>query len=365
MGFAWSMTVSSSAQTSKTLDIYVIDVEGGNAQLYVSPSGQSVLIDSGNIGPGATRDADRIMAAVHDAGVKQIDYLITTHYHPDHFGGLPEIATRIRIANFVDHGPNTQPDPRIDPVLKRYAELYMEARHTIAKPGDRIPIAGLNWLIVSAGGSTLKTPLPGGGDTNPYCVDFQRQILNPISGQLADATEDTQSVGSQITFGKFRALYLGDLVWNKEFELMCPTNLVGTSDVLVTSRHGQSSSNSELLVHAVRPRVILMNNGIRKGGQPEAMKVFFSSPGLENVWQIHFSQLSGQEYTVPGLFIANASDDRPLSLPIEPMKVSSQDPGAPQHEGNAYYLKVSAQPDGTFTVTNSRDGFSKTYRSRN
>jgi beta-lactamase superfamily II metal-dependent hydrolase len=353
------------AQTAKTLDVYVIDVEGGNSQLYVSPSGESVLIDSGNGGAAAVRDADRIMVAVRDAGLKQIDNLITTHYHGDHVGGLIELAKRVHIAHFIDHGANVQPAPQIDPLLQQYAELYSKVKHTVAKPGDKIAVAGLDWRVVSAAGQVLKTPLPGAGAPNRYCANFKRHAVNPVSGQPVGNTEDEQSVGSQITFGKFRALYLGDFTWNQEFDLMCPTNRVGIVDLFVVSRHGQVSSNSEALVHAVQPRVIIMNNGIRKGGQPDAIKVFLTSPRLENLWQIHFSQLGGQEYTVPGMFIANSTDDQQAALQVAPMPPpqGQQGPAVPQHNGPAFYFKVSAQQDGTFTVTNSRNGFSKTYRS--
>src|SRR5881392_1928858 len=89
---------------SKNLEIYVIDVEGGNATLFVAPSGESLLIDTGNGGAAATRDAGRIMAAMKDAGVQQIDHLITTHWHGDHFGGMPELASKVTIKEFIDHG---------------------------------------------------------------------------------------------------------------------------------------------------------------------------------------------------------------------------------------------------------------------
>src|SRR4051812_26909583 len=127
------------AQTRKTLDVYLIDVEGGNSTLFVAPSGESLLIDTGNGGAAATRDGDRIMAAVKDAGLTQIDHLITTHYHGDHVGGLPELATRIPIKEFIDHGANVQPTAQIDPVLQQYGGLAAKAKHTIAKTGTRIP----------------------------------------------------------------------------------------------------------------------------------------------------------------------------------------------------------------------------------
>jgi competence protein ComEC len=365
--FALALSAGLIAQTrtAKTLDIYVIDVEGGNAQLYVSPSGESVLIDTGNAGAAAVRDADRIMAAVHDAGLKQIDHLITTHYHGDHVGGLPELATRVPILEFIDHGPNVQPAPNIDPVMQQYAALYAKVKHRAVKPGDTVAVGGLDWRIVTAGGHVITTSLPRAGGPNPYCAGFARHAVNPVSGQPVGNTEDEQSVGSHVTFGRFRTLYLGDFTWNNEFELNCPNNRIGAVDVFVASRHGQSSSNSQLLVNAIQPRVTIVNNGARKGGQPDAMKILLNSPGLQDLWQIHFSQLGGQEYTVPGMFIANLFDEPQTAMPVAPMPPppqGSQAPQPPLHNGTAYWIKVSAQTDGTFSVTNGRNGFTKTYR---
>jgi hypothetical protein len=178
-------------------------------------------------------------------------------------------------------------------------------------------------------------------------------------------TENAQSVGSHVTFGKFRVLHLGDLTWNKEFDLMCPQNRLGTVDLWIVSHHGQPISNSEVLAHAIQPRAAILNNGTRKGGQPDAMKVIYSAPGLEDLWQVHFSQLSGQEYTVPGIFIANTIDDPLTAMPVAPLQAPAPGPGvapAPVHNGTAYWIKVSAQQDGTFTITNGRNNFSKTYR---
>ena len=342
---------------ARTFDIYVVDVEGGNATLFVSPSGESVLIDSGNAGPAAVRDAERIMAAVKDAQLAQIDHLITTHWHGDHFGGLAELAARVPIRNFIDHGPNVQPAPVADEFLqKTYPQLYAKARHVVAKPGMKIPVAGLDVLVVTSAGETIAKSISGGGAANPYCASFKPGENN---------AEDPMSVGTYVTFGKFRTIHLGDLTKNKEFELMCPTNRIGTVDVLLGLHHGVDTSNSEVLVHALRPRVAIMNNGTRKGGQPEVMTTLHSSPGLEDVWQMHFSQLSGQEYTVPGLFIANLLDEPLAAMPVAPIPSPQPGPGSPPppvHNGTAYWIKVSAQPDGSFTVTNSRNGFSKTYK---
>jgi hypothetical protein len=135
-------------------------------------------------------------------------------------------------------------------------------------------------------------------------------------------------------------------------------------DVLLGLHHGQASSNSAVLVHALHPRVAIMNNGTRKGGEPDVMKTVHSSPGLEDLWQLHFSVLSGQEYTVPGMFIANVTDEQQPAMPISPIPAPAPGPGAPPppaHNGVAYWIKLSAQQDGSFTVTNARNGFSKTY----
>ncbi len=351
----------SQTRTTKTLDIYVVDVEGGNATLFVPPSGESVLIDTGNVGPAAARDAARIQAAMKDAGIQQIDHLITTHWHGDHFGGMAEVASRVTIKEFIDHGGNVQPAQAADDFLqKTYPGLYAKAKHTVARPGDKVPVAGLDWRIVASAGEHITTALqgaPGAGKPNPYCSGFQPQEV--------DKTENAQSVGSHITFGKFRVLHLGDLTWNKEFDLMCPQNRVGTVDLWIVSHHGQAISNSPVLAHAIQARVAIMNNGTRKGGQPEAMKIIHSAPGLEDLWQVHFSQLSGQEYTVPGMFIANSIDEPQNAIPIAPIPAPQPGPGAPPapvHNGTAYWIKVSAQQDGTFTITNGRNGFSKTYR---
>jgi competence protein ComEC len=341
-----------------TLDIYVIDVEGGNAVLFVGPSGESLLMDTGNVAPGAVRDAGRIMAAVHDAGLTQIDHLIVTHWHGDHFGGLAELAPQIPIREFIDHGPNVQPGAAADEFLqKTYPQLITNAKHTVAKPGDKIRMGGVDVLVVASAGEIIKTPLPGGGKLNPECANFKPGENN---------AEDPQSVGIHITFGKFRAVHLGDLTKNKEFELMCPNNRLGTVDVLLGLHHGQASSNSPVMVHALHPRVAIMNDGTRKGGEPETMQTIHSSPGLEDLWQLHFSLLSGQEYTQPGMFIANTVDDPQPAMPIAPTPAPQPGPGTlppPAHNGAAYWIKLSAQPNGSFTVTNTRNGFSKTYKS--
>jgi competence protein ComEC len=347
-------------RASRTLSIYVIDVEGGNATLFVSPAGESLLIDTGN--PGA-RDALRIVAAAKDAGVTQIDHLILSHYHADHFGGLTELAARMPIRHFIDHGPGVEaptaaisPFPTYAAFFPAYAALYAKAQHTVAGAGDRISVSGLDVRVVMSAGQAIRTPLPGAGKPNPYCAQYTRKA--------ADASENAQSVGTSIRFGKFHLLFLGDLTWNKEFELMCPDNRVGAVDVFIVSQHGNAESNGPVLVHAIGPRVALMSTGTRKGGHPGAMQVLHTAPRFEDLWQTHFSVLGGQEYTVPGMFIANMADDQPPVVPIAPMPGPPFPDNAPPplaHDGPAYWIKASAQEDGAFTVTNTRNGFSKSY----
>ena len=347
------------AQSRTTLDMYLIDVEGGNATLFAAPGGESILIDTGNGGAAANRDADRIMAAAKDAGITRIDHLITTHYHGDHFGAMAEVAARLPVSQFIDHGANVQPAEPVDTFLsKTYPSLYAGKTHTVVKPGDVISVKGLDVRIVQSAGKGLTSALPGAGAANPYCAAFKPQDV--------DRSENAQSVGSHVTFGKFRVLHMGDLTVNKEFDLMCPTNRLGTVDLWVVSHHGQAISNSEVLVHAIQARVAILNNGTRKGGQPDAMKIIHSAPRLVDLWQLHFSQLSGQEYTVPGMFIANTVDEQPAVMPIAAFVPPAPGAGgapnpAPVHNGTAYWIKVSAQQDGSFTVTNARNGFTKTY----
>jgi hypothetical protein len=218
-------------------------------------------------------------------------------------------------------------------------------------------MAGVDVTIAASNGQTIRKALTGGGGPNAQCASF--------APREADQSENAQSVGSVITFGKFRMIHLGDLTWNKEFELMCPSNPIGSVDLLMISHHGLNLSNSEVLVHGLQPRVAIMNNGIRKGGTSDTMKIIYSSPGLEDLWQLHFSQLGGQEFATPGLFIANELPEPTVAVaPLDPQGARPGGPPAPAHDGPAYWIKVSAEANGAFTVANSRNGFAKTYAPR-
>src|SRR5262245_56440732 len=226
-GFVAVPAAQRATAASKPLEVYVIDTEGGKAALWISPTGQTLVIDSGN--PGG-RDTDRLMEAINAAGVKQIDYLISTHYHGDHVGGLQELAKRLPIGTYIDHGPNVEEREPVQGFQAAYAELYGKAKHLVVKPGDKVPIAGLDWRIVTSAGQGLKAPLPGGGKPNPACADS--------APNKAARDDNAQSVGSVITFGQFRAIDLGDLTWDNEIELMCPNNPIGTVDAYFVTHHG-------------------------------------------------------------------------------------------------------------------------------
>src|SRR5262245_21123275 len=348
-------TASASAQQRTTLDIYVTDVEGGNATLFVTPSGESVLIDTGNAN-GAVRDVGRIMDAVRDAHLTQIDHLILTHYHGDHFGGMEELSKQITIKEFIDHGPNVQPGVGADFEKDVYPRLYAKGKHTVAKPGDRIALKGVDWRIVASNGEMISaTTLPRANKANPECANFKA---------IDNNMEDPMSVASYITFGRFRTAHLGDLTRNMEFKLMCPNTRLPPVNLFLGLHHGVETSNSPVMVHALHPRVAIINNGRRKGGDPTTMMSIHTSPGLEDLWQIHFSQLSGQEFTQPGMFIANLLDEPSTAMPIAPIAAPQPGPNvppAPVHNGKAYWIKLVARQDGSFTVTNQRNGFSKTY----
>jgi beta-lactamase superfamily II metal-dependent hydrolase len=345
------------APAGKPLDVYVIDPEGGKSALWVTPAGQAILIDTGS--PGG-RDVARIMEAVNAAGVKQIDYLIATHYHSDHIGGLQELATRIPIRTYVDHGPSAEPREQVEGFTAAYAELYGKARHLVVKPGDRLPLTGVDWRIVTAAGEALKTPIagaPGAGAPNPACAATR------VKEQTDD--ENAMSIGSVVAMGKFRAADFGDLLWKKEVALMCPNNPIGTVDLFMVTHHGLDLSNAPALVHALRPRVAIMQNGTTKGAAIEVMQTLHSSPGLQDVWQLHWSYTAGIEYNQPGLFIANLEDPAVLgarlAAPPEAGRGRRGGGTPPAPHVPAYWIKVSAWPDGSFAVTNTRNGFSKTY----
>lgn len=317
-----------------------------------------MLLDAGPPGQVYT---DRILAAMQAAGVKQIDYFLVSHYHWDHFGTIADLAERVPVRRYVDHGPNVEHDrspefyrawgiSKAHPDYDRYVKARDKGEHFVPAPGDPIPVEGIGVRVVSSGGKVLVDPLEGGGAPNPACWVTSQRIENEV--------EDGQSLGVLINFGKFRFIDLGDLTWNISYRLFCPTNKVGPVDVYMMTHHGLSldkeavgealwsaASDSPAEVYGLHPRVAVLSAGedyVGRTSTPEAWQTVHLSPGLEDIWQLHEQAQGGKDNNSPEPLIAcyNVVDCRSA----------------------AYWIKVSAEQDGAFTVTNNRNGFSKRYK---
>ena len=328
LGTVALMAFGQGTSPNKPLRMEFIDVEGGQATLIISPSNESILVDTG--WPGFnSRDADRIVAAAKQSGITKIDYLVITHFHTDHVGGVPQLAAKIPIGTFVDHGDTVEKgDAQGDAQYKAYLAAREKGKHLLVKPGDTIPIKGLDVRVVSSNGEVLKTPLPVGGQPNAACASAP--LRDP------DPSENARSVGIVVTHGAFRFLDLGDLTWNKEKELVCPNNQIGPIDLYLTTHHGLNQSNNPVLINAIHPRVAIMNNGAKKGGSPEAWQTVHDVPGIA-LWQVHYAEGGGADHNVDEQFIAN------------------------KDESTSHGIRMYANRDGSFVVTNLRNDFQKRY----
>jgi competence protein ComEC len=333
------------AAQRRTLDIYFIDVEGGQSTLIVTPGGETLLIDGGFPGdgtfaslpgdPAKARDANRVVAAARAAGVKRIDYVLITHYHADHFGAIPELAQLLPIGTFIDHAaPESDAESRVAGTLaayERYAAVRAKGKHLMPKPGDHLPIRGVDVTVVSAAGATLTTPLPGAGGANPGCANPALPAQEP--------TENPRSTSIRLRFGRFTFLDVGDLSGGPLRALACPTNMIGPTDVYLVAHHAGPDAADLATFAAFAPRVAILNNGTKKGGSAEVLAALHKAAGLEDAWQLHRSLPPG-----PRFF----ADDRIANL----------------DESTAHWIKVSARSDGSFTVTNARTGATKSYGPR-
>lgn len=314
------------------LKVYFIDVEGGQATLFVAPAGQSLLVDTG--WPGNDyRDADRIAGVAKRAGLAKIDYVLLTHYHEDHAGGVPQLVSRIPVGTFIDHGPNRELDHAItEEDYSEYQKVLAtgKSQRMLAHVGDLLPIRGMKAMVISSDGNLITSPLPDAGQLNQYCGASEKRP--------DDQTENSRSLGIEITFGKLKILDLGDLTWDKEMELMCPANKLGHVDVYIVSHHGWYQSSSPALVDAIRARVAIMDNGAKKGGSIPTLQTIAKAPGLETLWQLHFSEEGGVQNNTPEKYIAN-----------------------PQGADAGHFLELVGSQDGSFEVVNSRTGFIQKY----
>jgi len=313
----------------RPLLIYSIDVEGGQSTLIVSPSGESVLVDTGWPGNDG-RDAMRIQAAMRDAGITRIDHVLITHYHTDHAGGVPELVKRVQVGEFLDHGPNREDSDATRQMYAAYMRAIEGHPHRVVHPGDTIPIAGLKIIVLAADGEHIAAAPGITLVPNPYCASEKQW---PV-----DASENARSTGILVTFGRFKFLDLGDLTGQKEVALVCPKNPIGSVDLYLVTHHGMDLSNSRAIVDAVHPRVAIMNNSAHKAGMPVAWQTVHDSPGLIDLWQLHTAEGSDAAHNSPEALIAN-----------------------PKGDGDGAYFKVIASPDGSFSVTNTRTGQTKEY----
>lgn len=325
------LLTAATLSAQRTLDIYWVDTEGGAATLIVAPSGQSLLVDTGNPGD---RDAQRIYeVATKQAHLKKIDELLITHFHSDHVGGAPALAKLIPIGQYFDHGASVETENPADRARFEAYEAIAKGRRKTLVVGDHIPLKGVEIDVVSSNGEVLSK----GGAANPYCASATKKEVDP--------TENARSVGFKLTFGKFTFLDLGDLTWNKELELSCPDNHVGQVTLFQATHHGFYNDNSGAPAHvwALHPEVVIVNNGPKKGLGANAWETISKIPGLEDTWQMHFSLATDAAHNTAERKIANME---------------------PTAECKANFLKATISSDGKFTITNSRNGFSRSYTVR-
>ena len=339
--FCW---LTLTAQADKTLDVYWVDVEGGAATLIVTPAGESILIDTGN--PG-TRDAERIHAvATQQAKLKKIDFLITTHFHGDHFGGAAPLSQLMPIGMVYDNGiPVRSPDRnRRDPAfilkVRPYKNMKVDGRE-IVKPGAKLPLkqavgsAQVDLTFVAAARKFIAAP--------------KRAKKNPLTGSVPPKSEDlsdnANSVASLISVGGFRFLDCGDLTWNMEAELVEPVNRVGTVDVYQVNHHGLATSNNPVLIKSVAPTVSVMNNGHTKGCSPTAFAALTATKSIQAMYQVHKNlRADGKQNNTAEEFIANLDEPK---------------------ECKAIALKMSVTADGKgYTIFNPRNNYQQTFKTR-
>jgi beta-lactamase superfamily II metal-dependent hydrolase len=293
-----------------------------------------MLVDAGYADDD--RDPRRIMAAIHDAGVTQIDTLLVTHFHADHVGGVPSIAAQIPVRRFLDDGdivrtPAAMADRDFALTSARYA-AYLKARddvpHDEPRPGARLSVGAANVTFVSHAGSTITKPLMGGGDANAACP--------ATAPEAQDRIENPRSNGFLLQFGRFRFLDIGDLSGAPLFALVCPRALLPPIDVYLVPHHGGMDVSYPATFAGFRPRVAIVNNGAVKGGSPDVFAAIRPSRVLEGAWQLHASRNADVE-NLPAGQIVNLD------------------------ETTSHWVVVHARTDGTFDVTNARTGMTTPF----
>ncbi len=326
------------AQEPRPLDIYFLDMLGGGSTLIVTPLGESVLIDTGSLRP-EHRDADRILKACEDAKLKQIDYLVTTHFHSDHFGAILEVSQRIPVRCFMDKGTRAPAGDGDNRWSKDLYPLYEQATKGNVKTihtGDDIPLKN------DPAGKVPPLKL--------HCVasdkkveGFDGDIDAPVQGfkmESADESDNARSVALLLTCGSFKFFAGGDITRNVEFHLVQPVNRIGKVDLYQVTHHGWDLSNNELLLKALAPTVAVAPNGPRKGIQPQTFKSLTALTGLKALYQIHYNTEHEGQYNTKPEFIANPKEN----------------------PNKGEFIKASVQPDkGAFTIQIGPIGEKRTY----
>jgi competence protein ComEC len=344
-GVAACCLSSAALADTDSLQIEAIDVEGGAATLYITPEHRSLLIDTGwtaNFGATNPDSAQRIIAAARRHGLSKLDYVLITHYHHDHVGALPELLSQFPVGTVLDHGPNREvPSPDVPAAMvpfqtptlySKYVEAIRGHDHRTLKPGDTLEIGSMHLTAVTSDAATIDHPLAGAGETIAECTNMQPLERN-------GGEENARSLGVVLTFGRARIAAFGDLTWNMEQKLVCPKDKVGPVDLFIVTHHGSNFSNSPAMLHALQPRVAIMDNGAKKGADVETYETVSKAPRLKRLWQLHLAERSDAQHNVPEAYIAN--------------------PSAADDEHNSLQIKVTKQ--AVITVTNDRTHVSETY----
>jgi hypothetical protein len=214
----------------------------------------------------------------------------------------------------------------------KYLEAIHGHEHRSLKPGDTLEIGSLHLTAVTSDGVTIDHALAGAGNTISECGE-----MRPMEKDGGE--ENARSLGVVLTFGQARIAAFGDLTWNMEKKLFCPTDKVGPVDLFIVSHHGSNFSNSPAMLRALAPRVAIMDNGPKKGGDVETYDTVSRSPRLKRLWQLHFAERSDTHHNVPEAYMAN-----------------------PNATGDTHAsIEATVTKQGAITVTNDRTGFAEAY----
>ena len=327
-------TLSAQIGPTDTLDIYWIDVEGGAATLIITPNQESILMDAG-WGRDDERDAKRIQDAMTDADIDRIDYFITSHFHRDHVDGLPALADRVPIGQFIDHGDSVeQHRERGNASWNTYLSVAEGKRRTV-QPADKLRLEGVEFSFVAARREIPEQPLAPTGP-NPYCQGAEPG--DDLQG------ENASSVGYLLSLGAFQFLNLGDMTPNIQHQMACPENRLGIVDLYQIPHHGMRNALSAALTWAVQPKVAVINNGPHKGGGPDSYEIIEQIEGLEDIWMVHRALDTDDAHNTSERLTANQTDE---------------------DDCEGYWIRAMVHPDGrSYVLMNGRNHTSRTYVSR-